>query len=223
MVWVPAFAGMTVWLAMHASHVAFATYTGKMRHYVSNATKDRHPRESGDPSGIGPRFRGDDGVVGDACKPCGVYYKYRKNAAGVEAEFGTVRPVWVRAQAPQETFASGILTREVRQDAEIAKRPTWRSLRLGELLLSIYQMPVAPAPRDERSILPPAFAQCRSLPDRELFSRMTGRIAARATSFICSAGTPRSPALPAPPWLAWPNDDTPKEHGHACHRTATVR
>jgi len=23
--WVPAFAGMTVWLAMHASHVAFAT------------------------------------------------------------------------------------------------------------------------------------------------------------------------------------------------------
>ena len=44
------------------------------RHYVANATKDRHPRESGDPSGIGPRFRGDDGVVGDACEPCGVCY-----------------------------------------------------------------------------------------------------------------------------------------------------
>ena len=44
------------------------------RHYVANATKDRHLRESGDPSGIGPRFRGDDGVVGDACEPCGVCY-----------------------------------------------------------------------------------------------------------------------------------------------------
>jgi hypothetical protein len=45
-----------------------------IRHYVANATKDRHPRESGDPCGIGPRFRGDDGVVGDACEQCGVCY-----------------------------------------------------------------------------------------------------------------------------------------------------
>ena len=43
-----------------------------------------------------------------------------KNAAGVEAECGTARPVWVRARAPQESFASGILTREDRKDAEIA-------------------------------------------------------------------------------------------------------
>ncbi len=44
------------------------------RHYVANATKDRHPRETGDPCGIGPRFRGDDGVVCGACEPCGVCY-----------------------------------------------------------------------------------------------------------------------------------------------------
>ena len=48
-----------------------------LRHYVANATKDRHPRESGDPCGIGPRFRGDDGVVCDACEPSGVCYMYR--------------------------------------------------------------------------------------------------------------------------------------------------
>ena len=47
---------------------------GELRHYVANATKDRHLRESGDPCGIGPRFRGDDGVVCDACEPCGVCY-----------------------------------------------------------------------------------------------------------------------------------------------------
>ncbi len=33
----------------------------QLRHYVANVTEDRHSRESGDPSGIGPRFRGDDG------------------------------------------------------------------------------------------------------------------------------------------------------------------
>jgi hypothetical protein len=75
---------------------------------------------------------------------------------------GTVCPVWVRAQAPQESFAAGILTREDRKDAEITKRLPWRSLRLCGLLSSIYQTPVAPAPRDER---PQSFAQCRSLPD----------------------------------------------------------
>ncbi len=52
----------------------FCVHPVRIRHYVANATKYRHPRESGDPSGIGPRFRGDDGVVRDACEPCGVCY-----------------------------------------------------------------------------------------------------------------------------------------------------
>ena len=45
-----------------------------LRHYVANATKARHPRESGDRSGLGPRFRGDDGVACVACGPSGVCY-----------------------------------------------------------------------------------------------------------------------------------------------------
>ncbi len=59
--------------SISAAHPA-KSRPAKARHYVANATKDRHPRESGDPCGIGPRFRGDDGVVCDASEPCGICY-----------------------------------------------------------------------------------------------------------------------------------------------------
>ena len=68
--------------------------------------------------------------------------------AGDRTATGTARtPVALRIarQAAQVLLASGILTREVRQDAEIAKQDAPRSLRLGGLLLSIYQTRTTPA------------------------------------------------------------------------------
>jgi hypothetical protein len=68
----------------------------KARRYVANATKNRHPRASGDPSGMGRRLRGNDGVVCGERRPSGVCYikaeTWRELVHGVLAARRCCRP-----------------------------------------------------------------------------------------------------------------------------------
>ena len=101
---------------------------------------------------------------------------------------GTARtPVALRIarHAAQVLLASGILTREVRQDAEIAKQDASRSLRLCELLLSIYQTRTTPAV-PERA--PKRGGPCRIPPRRRPHFSIS-----RRGSRCLTLGLPRRP------------------------------
>ncbi len=86
-----------------ASNCATKTALCSKRHMARmHRQPHRHPRASGDPSGIGPRFRGDDGVVGDACEPCGVCYigtAQKEKAAGNDPAAQLVALVSERSEA----------------------------------------------------------------------------------------------------------------------------